>query len=290
MNTAPESVIVHLSDTHLTVARQPLHGRVDADAQLDRALRALPDAGIDVTAIVVTGDIADGGDEDAYGRARALLEPVAARLDARLVWVMGNHDDRAAFRVALHGDEPSTAPVDEVIDLDGLRFVVLDTSVPGHHHGELSDDQLSWLRQVLATPAPRGTVLAMHHPPLPLPFGFLAMTGPRGQEQLAEALTGSDVRGILAGHLHYASHSTFTGIPVTAAAATCYTADIIAAGGSMRGVDGGQAFDIVHVYDDRILHSTVPIGEHEALYEVTAEQLRRFMALSPEEREALAIG
>ena len=288
MNTAAESVLIHLSDTHLTRARQPLHGGVDSDAQLARALRALPHAGLDVTAIVVTGDIADEGDEDAYTRARALLEPVAAQLDARLVWVMGNHDDRAAFRRALHGEEPSTAPVDAVVDLDGLRLVVLDTSAPGSHHGELSDDQLSWLQHVLPAAAPRGTVIAMHHPPLPLPFGFLGMTGLRGQERLAEVLAGSDVRGILAGHLHYAAHSTFAGIPVTAAAATCYTADILAAHGSMRGVDAGQAFDIVHVYDDRILHSTVPISESPALYEVTAEQLRAFMSLSPEEREALA--
>ena len=54
MNTAAESVLIHLSDTHLTRARQPLHGGVDSDAQLARALRALPHAGLDVTAIVVT--------------------------------------------------------------------------------------------------------------------------------------------------------------------------------------------------------------------------------------------
>ncbi|MFJ4166028.1 metallophosphoesterase [Microbacterium sp. NPDC089698] len=285
---APETTIVHLSDTHLTAGAVPLHGSVDADANLAAALRRLPAAGIDVDAIVVTGDIADTGDEDAYRRIRGMLEPVAAELGAELVWVMGNHDERAAFRRGLRDQDASADPVDEVLDLAGLRLIVLDSTVPGHHHGEITDAQLDWLREVLATPAPRGTVIAMHHPPLPMPLGFLAMTELRDQDPLAQVLAGTDVRAILAGHLHYASHSTFAGIPVTAAPATCYTADILAEGGDMRGVDGGQGFDLVHVYADRILHSTVPVGGHPAIYEVSAEQLRYFMSLSPEQQRELA--
>lgn len=284
---APEAVIVHLSDTHLTAGQSPLHGAIDADARLAEAVRRLPASGIPVTAIVVTGDVADTGDEGAYTRARAMLEPVAAEIGARLVWVMGNHDDRAAFRTGLRGEDGTTDPVDEVIDLDGLRLVVLDSTVPGHHHGEVSEDQLAWLSGVLAEPAPRGTVLAMHHPPLPVPLGFAALTELRDQDPLAETLRGTDVRAILAGHLHYATHSTFAGIPVTAAPATCYTQDLVG-GGAMRGLDGGQGFDLVHVYADRVLHSTVPSGELPAVYEVTAEQLRAFMALSPEEQRRLA--
>ncbi|MCE4026567.1 metallophosphoesterase [Microbacterium sp. Au-Mic1] len=284
----PESTIVHLSDTHLTADAVPLHGAVDADANLAAALRRLPTSGIDVDAIVVTGDIADTGDEGAYRRVRDLLEPVAADLGARLVWVMGNHDERAAFRAGLRDEERSTAPVDEVHDLDGLRLIVLDSTVPGHHHGEIGTDQLAWLREVLAVPAPRGTVIAMHHPPLPMPLGFLAMTELRDQDPFAEVLAGTDVRAVIAGHLHYASHSTFAGIPVTAAPATCYTADIVAEGGDMRGVDGGQGFDLVHVYADRILHSTIPVGAHPTIYQVSAEQLRYFMSLSPEQQRELA--
>jgi hypothetical protein len=43
----------------------------------------------------------------------------------------------------------------------------LDTSVPGYHHGEISGRQLDWLADELATPAPDGTILALHHPPIP---------------------------------------------------------------------------------------------------------------------------
>jgi hypothetical protein len=58
---------------------------------------------------------------------------------------MGNHDARTAYARELVGEE-SEAPQDRVYDVAGLRIISLDTSVPGWHHGEVSDEQLAWLR------------------------------------------------------------------------------------------------------------------------------------------------
>jgi Icc protein len=83
----------------------------------------------------------------------------------------------------------------------------------------------------------------------------------RDQPALAAVLRGSDVRLILGGHLHYSTHSTFAGIPVSVTAATCYTLDLGAdAERLLSGVDGGQSFDFVHVYDDQVVTSTVPLA------------------------------
>ena len=287
----PEQVIVHLSDTHFVADGSLLMGVADSDARLAEALRGLAAGGLRPAAIVVTGDIADTGAASAYARVRALLEPVADELGARLVWVMGNHDRREEFRAGLLDEPPSDAPVDEVVDLDGLRLVVLDTSVPGHHHGELTDAQLGWLRGVLDAPAPRGTILAMHHPPLPLPMVLTQLIELRDQARLAQALEGSDVRAIIAGHLHYSTWSTFAGIPVSAAAATCYTMDLLQPAPGIRGIDGGQAFNLIHVYPDHVVHSIVPIGAFPTVYrvDVSAEELAVFATLSPAEQEAVML-
>ncbi|WP_022880586.1 phosphodiesterase [Gryllotalpicola ginsengisoli] len=287
----PDQVIVHLSDTHFTAGAAPLLGGVDSDANLAQALRALPASGLKPAAIVVTGDVADTGADDAYRRVRGMLEPVAAELGARLVWVMGNHDLRGPFRAGLldaaPGEDPD-APVDAVHDLDGLRLVVLDSSVPGFHYGRLEPEQLQWLRDVLATPAPRGTVLALHHPPIPSPSALNALIELKGQDGLEQVVRGSDVRAILAGHLHYATHSTFAGVPVSVASATCYTNDVVVVEPGLRAVAGGQSFDLVHVYGDRMVHTTVPITAAPTLYKVTAQQLEQLLA-APEEvaREAI---
>ena len=125
----------------------------------------------------------------------------------------------------------------------------------------LSLVQLDWLADVLSAPAPLGSVLALHHPPVPTPLEVMAVLELQRQADLAAVVRGSDVRAILGGHLHYSTHSTFAGIPVHVASATCYTLDLGAdARRLLSGVDGGQSFDVVHVYDDVVVSSTVPLA------------------------------
>lgn len=283
----PEHFVLHISDTHFVADGALLHGKVDSDSKLARVFERLERSGQRPEAIVFTGDLADAGDPRAYERLRAIVEPAAARLGAQVIWVMGNHDERSAFRRELLGGEPTQESVDAVFDVNGLRIVVLDSTVPGHHHGEITDEQLAWLRDVLATPAPHGTLLALHHPPVPSPVELLEIVDLKEQHRLESVLAGTDVRSILAGHLHYSTSCTFAGIPVSVASATCYTMDLFSEAEGIRGQDGSQAVNLVHVYRDRVLHSVVPIDESPTLYEMSMEKLRYFQSLSPEEQLAV---
>ncbi|MEV6429259.1 phosphodiesterase [Nocardia sp. NPDC051463] len=255
----PNHVLFHFSDTHLIAGDGELYGAVDAEQRLRQLLDQAAASRIRPTALVFTGDLTDRGEPAAYDKLRALVEPFARRLRAPIVWVTGNHDDRGALRERLLGERESTAPLDRVYMIDGLRIVALDTSVPGHHYGEITDDQLAWLRSVLAEPAPFGTILAMHHPPVPCVIDLAVTVELRDQRRLADVLDGSDVRAILAGHLHFSTSATFAGIPVSVASATCYSQDLGVAEGGLRGRDGAQSFNYVHVYPDTVVHSVVPI-------------------------------
>lgn len=272
----PDHFLLHLSDTHLLGGGHSLYGSIDAESHLRQLMGQLEASEGRPEAIIFTGDLADKGEPDAYDRLRRLVEPVAARLGAQVIWVMGNHDDRGAFREHLLAEGATDRPIDRVYDVNGLRVITLDSSVPGHHHGELSSAQLDWLAEELSTPAPHGTILAMHHPPLPSVLDLAVAVELRDQAGLAEVLFASDVRSILAGHLHYSSTGTFAGIPVSVASATCYTQDLNVPVGGTRGRDGARAFNLVHVYDSTVMHSVVPIGEYEALdYIDAAETARR---------------
>lgn len=255
-------MIAHISDTHFLGQSRPLYGQVTTDANLEQAFTQLERSGVRPEAIVFTGDLADKGEPDAYDRLRAIVEPAAARLGATVIWVMGNHDERDVYSSALFDEAPSTEPQDRVYDINGLRIVSLDTTVPGYHHGEVTDGQLEWLAGVLSTPAPHGTLLAVHHPPVPTPLLWaMEMLELQHQERLASVLEGTDVRGILAGHLHYSTHSSFAGIPVSVAAATCYTLALTAEDRLLSGVNADQAMNLVHVYDEQVVHTVVPLGE-----------------------------
>lgn len=256
---APRHAIAHLSDPHLIGGGGLHYGVIDNVANLRRALERLAAVRPAPQALVFTGDLADQAAPDAYETLRSIVEPAAAEMGAIVVWTMGNHDERAPFARGLY-DSGESGFQDRVHEVDGLRIVALDTSVPGYHHGELRPEQLAWLADVLATPAEHGTLLAMHHPPLPVPMLRAAeLIELHDQQSLADVIAGTDVRAILAGHLHLSTWSTFAGVPVSVAAASCYTIDPAPVDRFVSGVDAGQAFTMVHTYDDRIVHTLVPV-------------------------------
>jgi len=284
---APRHVVAHLSDPHLLAGGVRQYGVVDTEAGLRLALARLRHMEPAPQALVFTGDLADEAEPAAYARLRAIVEPAAAAMGAEVVWVMGNHDERAPYARALF-DEDSDTTQDRVHDVAGLRIVSLDTSVPGYHHGELTDEQLAWLADVLATPAPHGTLLALHHPPIPVPMMPAAdLIELLDQQRLADVLTGTDVRCILSGHLHYSTYSVFAGIPVSVASASCYTSDPAPLDRFISGVDGHQAFTMVHVYDDRIVHTVVPLAPAPEVSGFPSDVRAQVVALSPAERREL---
>jgi len=281
----PTHTIAHLSDTHYLGGKRALYGAVDTDRTLARALEQLERSGTNPSAIVITGDLADLGEPDAYVRLREELEPVAKRMNSKIIWVMGNHDERGPYSSILFGgDADDVAPQDRVYDIDGLRIIALDSSVPGYHHGELTDEQLSWLEEVLAVPAAHGTLLALHHPPLPSPIEIMAIIELQQQQKLADVIRGTDVRGILAGHLHYSTNGTFAGVPVSVASATCYTIDTSAPPDTLLGVDGGQSINLVNVYVDTVTHSIVPIGDFMQVAGFSGVFLEKLASMTPDER------
>lgn len=262
-------VLAHLSDTHLRHPDDPLvRGLLDPRPHLSRALAAVEAHA--PQALVFTGDLSDDGTPESYEELRRLVLPVADRLGALVVWGNGNHDSRAAFRSVLlsstvpgadDAPEPDERPLNQVHDVDGLRVLWLDTTVPGADHGEVAPESLEWLEARLSETAPRGTILGMHHAPLPVVQDMAASWELRGQDELAAVLSGSGVRAILAGHYHQSGFGTFAGIGVHAATSLCYTQDL-ASGRGMRGQDGAQGWHLVGVHAHTVASTVAPIGHH----------------------------
>jgi Icc protein len=273
--------LVHISDTHLIAGDDKLYGStVSGDDTLQELLVELEASKNKPDAIIITGDIADQGDPEAYRKVLQIINPVAERMGTEVIWVMGNHDDRSNFREVLLEESPSYETIDRVYDINGLRLIVLDTSVKGFHHGEITLTQLEWLKDVLSTSSEHGSILAMHHPPIPSMLQLSKTTELRDQKALAEVIKGSDIRSIIAGHLHYSSNSTFAGIPVSVATSSCYTQDLNVESGGTRGRDGAQGLNLVHVYEEVILHSVVPIGKYPTVGTfVSAEETKTILEL-----------
>ncbi|MWA08550.1 hypothetical protein E5671_05095 [Streptomyces sp. BA2] len=116
-------------------------------------LRALPRP---VDALLVTGDIADHGDEAEYEEAARLLAAPFPVLTCP-----GHHDARPAYRKALLGQAPGHGPINQVRHVAGTAILMCDSTIPGRDEGLLDAATLAWIDATLAalphgTPSPTG--------------------------------------------------------------------------------------------------------------------------------------
>lgn len=222
--------ILHLSDTHLFGDDTLHYGVVDTRAALRRVLeRAAALDAVDV--VVASGDLSDDGSPESYRRLRAELDPWAKARGASVVYVMGNHDLRAGFESVI-GERTGAVTV------GGFRIVHLDSSVPGFGYGKVDAGQLEWLRSTLADPAEHGTVIVLHHPPVPASTPLLAALELQHPDALLEVCAAADVRVILCGHYHHGLAAETAGIPVVVAPGITNTSDVIAPVGFERAIVG----------------------------------------------------
>lgn len=125
-------------------------------------------------------------------------------------------------------------------EVSGVRVVTLDSLVPGAVSGRIGAEQLGWLREVLARPAPAGTVVALHHPPISVSPEWAAASLQDAVE-LADVLRGSDVHAVLCGHVHAQISGFLVGVPVWVGPGVITRIDLTAPRGLVRAVRGAAA-------------------------------------------------
>lgn len=276
----PAFVLAHLSDTHLTTAGIRYNQVLDADAALDRAVAVLRAARADgrrLDAVVLSGDLTDTGDPDAYRRLREAVEP----LGVPTIYATGNHDVRTEFHRSLLG-RSDEQPVLQVHRLGGLRIVVLDSTVPGAGQGRLTGEHLAELTVELDEPAPDGTIVVLHHAPLPPPSPLLSYFAleTASRHALARAVAGTDVRLILAGHHHLAQSGMLGAVPVAVAGSTAIRTDPLGPDGHERTWAAG-AFNLVQVHPDTIVVSVIPVDDAPVVFDLDAAGCRAVIDAHP---------
>ncbi len=157
-----------------------------------------------VDAVVIKGDIADRGLPEQFEAAAAAFSRFRMPHHAFL----GNHDHyglEAGLEVdgyALLGQPP--AP--RVLELGGWRLVLVDTVLPGQHHGVFPEERRRWLDATLRE-ADTPTLLLMHHQPVTAEYAHIYpnIIGiiPDDSLRLFELIgRNPQVKGVLIGHTH----------------------------------------------------------------------------------------
>lgn len=218
-----ELTVLHLSDVHATPA-EPLFPGVDGIDRIRRVADHVESSLLRPDAVVVTGDLAQRGATSAYPALAAALDELGSRLTCPVLVVPGNHDDEAGFAAAF-----GRRPVEHV---GGFRLIGVDSST-----GRIHRDDLDALRLELRSAATEGTVLALHHPPVPSPAAALSERELAAPDELASVLAGSDVIAVLAGHFHHPMSGVFAGIPLWVGSSLAYLQDVGSPADTVVGFD-----------------------------------------------------
>jgi 3',5'-cyclic-AMP phosphodiesterase len=201
-------LIAQITDIHLGF--DPINPDEFNRQRLDATLAALRDLSPRPDLMLVTGDIAnDGDDAQSYQRYSEAI----AGLPFPIYPLMGNHDSRVPF-LELFPEVPDVEGfIQYAIEDWPLRILVLDTLEVGRHGGGFCEIRANWLRDRLDEAPDRPTLIALHHPPIATGIGWL--TEDPGAEwigRLRAVVEGRhNVVAMLAGHVHRAIITSWAG-------------------------------------------------------------------------------
>jgi 3',5'-cyclic-AMP phosphodiesterase len=247
---------LHLSDLHLAPAGRLLAG-IDPIRHMRAVLARIEQLDVSPAFVVVSGDLTEDGSAESYEVVKEVLKELGGKsMDRPVLLALGNHDDRATFRHVILGEVSSDDqdPYHHSRLIDGLRVIVLDSSIPGEVGGVLGASQLAWLEDEVRKPAPRGNLIVLHHPcRLAGPAHHYPMFILRDAADL-EAIVARHrdrVVGVLAGHSHQLNSAPFGGtLHATAPAVYCQL-DYFA--GERYTPVPGSGFNLCQLDDDGLI-------------------------------------
>ncbi|MGJ4994539.1 phosphodiesterase [Bradyrhizobium sp. HKCCYLS3077] len=207
-------IIAQISDLHIKAPGRLAYRRVDTARALAHCIAELNRLAPKPDLVVISGDLADTPSAVEYEHLAGLL----AELSIPYVAVPGNHDSRELMRAAFpdHFDAGASGPLNRHVDLPELDLLLLDSSVPGHPHGELDAATLAWFDDRLSARADKPALMFLHHPPFATGIWHMDRQNLGNADALAAIVARHPrLQLIGCGHVHRATLTRFAGIPCT---------------------------------------------------------------------------
>lgn len=266
-------LIAQISDTHISLPGVGPDALFGTAAHLRSAVDHLQRLPSPIDALIVSGDLVDAGSREEYGRLRSLLEP----LDVPVYLAPGNHDDASQLRESFSdwGYFPNFGKLHYSIEQFPVRFLVLDSSVPGYAHGTLGAEQLNWLAAELAEQPARPTVIVLHHPPFRSGMRRMDMWCLTDSAEFESVVARFDcIQRVVCGHLHRHMVRRFGGtvLQVCPAATQQLGLDLAGDGGTLTVVMEPPSA-LLHRWDgSSLITHQICLKEHEVRQTISFSQ------------------
>lgn len=222
----------HMSDTHILKNVPPANATgipavlCEAEKNLRQAIQTALGLCPQMDFFIFTGDLVHEGTAEDYRFLKQIL--IEALGDIPCYVALGNHDRHAAFYEGFIGNTKTEEPYNVAYLQDGLRIISLDSSpTDGCAAGCITAEALAFLQKEVSAPAPRGSILLLHHPPQGMPYPlFNQMEGLLNESAaLCSVVENSDIRAVFSGHTHATGFHSHGGALFATAAGTAFSVD-----------------------------------------------------------------
>ncbi len=201
--------ILHLSDTHLIGEDdRSLYG-IDPAFRLKKAFESMKKNHNDASFVVISGDLSDKGDMDAYERLSWEIKECGFKVYP----IVGNHDDRKKLKKFF----PQFFYEDfmqYIVEKGDKTFFFLDTLIENRPYGGLCDSRYEWFEKNLKIQKSKDIYIFMHHHPVKV--GLYEMdhfANFRSSEKFWNILKRyENIKHITFGHIHRIFHGVKNGI------------------------------------------------------------------------------
>lgn len=205
--------IVQLSDPHLFANEQGCMYGLNTLQSLRAVVAEVAQQPFDLG--VVTGDLSQDLEAAGYQHLREALQGLKMPLHL----IPGNHDDWSLIMAEFQTGRISCA---KRAVLGRWQVILLNTQVAGEVGGALSEAELSWLEETLASCATPHAVVCIHHHPVDMGSRWLDQIGLDNSDRLFEVLASHpQVKALLWGHVHQEFDENRAGVRLLSCPSTC---------------------------------------------------------------------
>ena len=207
--------IVQITDTHIFADEKDTFDDVDTQASLNEVVNLARDNDWPVDAILATGDLVHDARTIAYER---LLE-VFTSIEEPVFCLPGNHDAPDLMHKLLNTNNVHTS---KSIEIGSWLIIMLDSFLLNTHAGQLQQQELDLLGELLGKHRDKHVLVCLHHPPVEIGSDWMdRMRLNNPQDFFAILDKYHHVKAVLWGHIHQEFNAELNGVRLLASPSTC---------------------------------------------------------------------
>lgn len=207
---------IQITDCHLLNQRSELMQNINTYESLSKIIDHIGQKQITYDFLLVTGDISQDASKESYDSFNSLIK----KLNKPVYCLPGNHDDPTLLKNLFKQSPDKAISVNLV---QSHLLILLNSHVKGLESGEISENQLHQLGNILRTNQHRPVIIAIHHQPVNINSPWMDKIGLGNSDELLALLENFPmIKMLLFGHVHQEIDKDHQHIKIMGTPSTCY--------------------------------------------------------------------